>query len=242
MKKTIALALMLILALGLLPQMPAKASPLLPPEFLVNLEHNAPNTGKMLPERFDPYQNTYLLTVADWVSRITFKPTTSSDQAVVTVNGQRVNSGQLSQVIAMSNNPQAVQIVVSVYDASNILTAQNTYTVFLQRRPSERRTRVSAGYITQIDLKDNIATISADLVTLTYQEKSNLSTFYNDTVYIYKYKTSPNCLFFYGTRDNQLRAVSAHDFVNNYLSYGSNLYYLVYIQDEIVAVFPYGPD
>ena len=240
MKKLLAIALLSALLLSLAPA--GLAAPALPADRLQNLEHNAPNTGKMLPERFDPYQNTYLLTVANWVSRITFTPTTAAPNAMVTVNGQVVASGQKSQIIQMTDNPQAVQITVSVYGDGNVLTAQNTYTVFLQRRPSERRTRVSAGYISAMDMADGIATISADLVSIKYQDKSNISTFLNETVYLYKYKTAPNCLFYYGTKDNPIRARNSAEFNNNYLNTGSNLYYLVYIEDEIVAVLPYAAD
>lgn len=239
MKKAVCALLAAFIVLTLTPGL---AQPGLPPELLAGLEHNAPNTGKMLPAAFDPYQDTYLLTVASWVSRITFTPTVSSPSAKVTVNGQSVASGQKSQIIEMTNDPQVVLITVSAYDAANALIAQNTYTVYLQRRPSERRTRVSAGYITQIDIQDGIANIAADLVTIKYQGKTNLSTFINDTVYLYRYKTSPNCLFYYGNKQNPVRAVDAQDFLNRYLSGGSNLYYLAYIEDEIVAVMPYDAD
>lgn len=242
MKKTFFLLLSLVLILGVIPVSLAQQSTSLPPELLVNLVHNAPNTGKMLPEVFNPYQNTYLLTVASWVSRITFTPTTSSPTSRVTVNGQPVASGQKSQIIEMTNDPQAVQITVTAYDNANVMTGQNTYTVYLQRRPSERRTRVSAGYITQIEVNNGVATISADLFTLRYQENTNLSSYHNDTVYIYKYKTAPNCLFYYGTFQNPIRASDAQTFMNRYMDISNNLYYLVYIEDQIVAVFPYAPD
>ncbi len=241
MKKGIASLMFALLLLSLLPLSSGQATSALPPDRLVSLSHNAPNTGIMMPARFDPWQNTYLLTVAHWVSRITFEPVTSSPSSLVTVNGQPVASGQKSQIINMTDKPQEVQIVVSAYEGG-VLTAQNTYTVYLQRRPSEYRTRVSAGYITQMDLKGGIATISADLVTVTFQGQSNRSTFYNDTVYLYKYDTSPNCLFYYGTNQNPVRAYDAQDFYNNYLLAGSNLYYLVYIENEIVAVMPYAAD
>jgi len=240
MKKLLTFTLLCLMLLGTLPA--AQASGPLPPECLINLVHNCPNTGKMLPEIFNPYQNTYLLTVADWVSRVTFTPTTAALNAVVTVNGQVVGSGQKSQVIQMTNDPQSVQITVSVYGANSLLTAQNTYTIFLQRRPSERRTRVSAGFIEKIEVSENIATISADLVTLKYQDKTNFSTFTNETYYLYKYKTSPNCLFYYGTKQHPIRTGDAYAFAANYLNSGSNLYYLIYIEDQIVAVLPYASD
>ena len=158
-----------------------------------------------------------------------------------TVNGQPVISGQKSQIIQMTDKPQAVQITVTAYESGAIST-QNTYTVYLQRRPSEYRTRVSAGYINSIALKNGIATISADLVTVKYQGNTNQSTFYNDTVYLYKYDTHPNCAFYYGNPENPIRAIDAQQFYNNYLSTGSNLYKLVYIENEIVAVLPYAAD
>ena len=239
MKKFLGLMMACILALSLLPA--AQAQPLgsLPPDRLISLTHNAPNTGKMLPEQFDPFVNTYLLTVASWVSRITFEPVAADPAAVITVNGQVVASGQKSQVIQMSDDPQAVSITVSVYGAGNALMEQNTYTVYLQRRPSERRTRVSAGFIEHMEVSKGVATVSADLVTLKYDGFSNLSSYNNETVYLYKYKTSASCLFYYGTMANPIRATDAQTFLDNYLTFGSNLYYLVYIEDEIVAIMPY---
>lgn len=241
MRKTLLMILILLMLLSSVPLALAQPSPAIPPERLVSLIHNAPNTGVMLPAAFDPYEETYLLTVASWVSRVTFTPVTASPTAVVTVNGQVVQSGQKSQNIEMTNEPQAVMITVSAYDAAQQLTGQTTYTVFLQRRPSERRTRVSAGYISNIVMKDNVATISADLVTLTYTPNSNITTFINDTVYMYTYDCDPTCLFYYGTLNNPVRANTAQAFINNYLAAGNNLYYLIYIEDKIVAVLPYAP-
>ena len=242
MKRVFCFLIPLILLLALAPLALAQPASALPADRLASLSHNAPNTGIMLPEYFDPWQNTYLLTVAHWVSRITFTPVTSSPTSQVTVNGQPVISGQKSQIIQMTDKPQAVQITVTAYESGAIST-QNTYTVYLQRRPSEYRTRVSAGYITDITMKSGgIATISADLVTVKYQGNTNLSSFFNDTVYLYKYDTSPNCLFYYGTKQNPIRSADAQDFYNNYMTSASNLYYLVYIENEIVAVLPYAAD
>jgi len=240
-RKTLLMILILLMLLSSVPLALAQPSPAIPPERLVSLIHNAPNTGVMLPAAFDPYEETYLLTVASWVSRVTFTPVTASPTAVVTVNGQVVQSGQKSQNIEMTNEPQAVMITVSAYDAAQQLTGQTTYTVFLQRRPSERRTRVSAGYISNIVMKDNVATISADLATLTYTPNSNITTFINDTVYMYTYDCDPTCLFYYGTLNNPVRANTAQAFIDNYLAAGNNLYYLIYIEDKIVAVLPYAP-
>ena len=237
MKKWTCAILVIALTAMLAPV--ALAQPALPADRLVGLKHNAPNTGIMLPERFDPYVDTYLLTVANWVSRIKFTPTTSSPTSQVTVNGLPVASGQESQIIQMSDKPQEVLITVSGYGADGALSGQTTYKVFLQRRPSERRTRVSAGYINEITMQGGIATISADLVTLRYEGNTNVSSFVNETVDKYTYECAPNCLFYYGSFTNPTRARDAQEFLNNYLAAGSSLYYLVYMEDKIIAILPY---
>lgn len=207
---------------------------------LSNLTHNCPNTGIMLPAAFSPYQTTYLLTVADWVSRPTFTPVAMDPGAVITVNGRQVRSGTQSQVIEMSDTPQAVTIQVQNGSAST------TYTIYLQRRPSEKRTRVSAGYINDIYLKSTTWRIDADLVTLSYlgddYESGNRSTYKNGGVDHYDYAVAPNCIFYYGTKQNPIRANNINEFMSYYQSYGSNFYTIIYIESEIVAVLPYGAD
>ena len=209
---------------------------------LRSLTHNCPNTGIMLPSAFSPYETTYLLTVASWVSRPTFTPVAMDPNAVIRVNGQVVRSGQTSQIIPMTDQPQAVTIQVTNG------TATTVYTIFLQRRPSERRTRVSAGYINSIYMKGTAWRIDADLVSVKYSGEDygsgNLSTFTNNQVEktVYDYEVDPNCTFYYGTKANCYRANNINTFINNYLQFGSALYTLVYIEDKIVAVFPYGAD
>ena len=207
---------------------------------LRSLVHNCPNTGIMLPQTFSPYQTTYLLTVADWVSRPTFTPTAMDPNAIIRVNGQVVKSGQVSQVIPMTNQPQAVTIQVSNGGESTV------YTIYLQRRPSEKRTRVSAGYINNIYLKGTTWRIDADLVTIKYSgedyNSGNLSTFTNGGKDSYDYEVDPNCIFYYGTKSNCYRATNISNFMNCYLQYGSSLYTIIYIESKIVAVFPYGAD
>ncbi|MBR0319992.1 MAG: cadherin-like beta sandwich domain-containing protein, partial [Clostridia bacterium] len=121
---------LLLAAMLLLTSMPALADG--GDSRLTSLTHNCPNTGKMLPEVFNPNQLSYILTVADWVSRVTFTPTADG---VIYVNGVQVPSGQKSQVIQMTDEPQ--QVTIQVQNGTT-----TTYTVFLQRRPSEKRTRV----------------------------------------------------------------------------------------------------
>ncbi len=207
---------------------------------LRSLTHNCPNTGIMLPETFSPYQTTYLLTVASWVSRPTFTPVAMDPNAAIYVNGQYVRSGETSPVIPMTDKPQAVTIQVTSGSSSTV------YTIYLQRRPSERRTRVSAGYIQNIYLKGTTWHIDADLVSIKYSgndyNSGNLSTFTNKTVEHYDYEVDPNCIFYYGVKSNCYRANNINTFMNTYLQYGSPLYTIVYIEDKIVAVFPYGAD
>ena len=209
---------------------------------LASLTHNCPNTGIMLPASFSPYQNTYLLTVADWVSRPTFTPTAQDPNAVITVNGQVVRSGQTSQVIPLTDQPQMVSIVVTNGSASNV------YTVFLQRRPNEKRTRVSAGYINSIYQKNGTWYLDADLVSINYKgsgyDTGSQSTFTNKKkeTGVYTYPISTHCEFYYGTQQTPLHCHTVQQFMNNYQLYGSTLYKLIYLKGEIVAVCPYAAD
>ncbi len=231
----------LALALALLFScVPARADGSEGSTLLRSLTHNCPNTGVMLPEAFNPYQTTYLLTVASWVSRPTFTPVAMDPAAAIYVNGQYVRSGETSQVIPMTDKPQAVTIQVSNGASATV------YTVYLQRRPSERRTRVSAGYIQNIYLKGTTWRIDADLVSVKYSGddymSGSLSTFTNNSVEHYDYEVDPHCVFYYGVKSNCYRANNIMTFMNTYLQYGSALYTIVYIEDKIVAVFPYGAD
>ena len=240
MKRFFSILLLLTLLCGCMPTALADGVYYNNNTLLSSLTHNCPNTGIMLPEYFSPYQTTYLLTVADWVSRPTFTPVAQNPNATITVNGQVVRSGQESQVIPMTDEPQAVTIKVSYGSSST------TYTIYLQRRPSEKRTRVSAGYISKIYLKGTTWRIDADLVTLNYSgenyESGNLSTFSNGGKDSYDYAVHPNCIFYYGTKANCYRARNIQEFMNNYLTYGSSMYTIIYMESEIVAVYPYSAD
>lgn len=237
MKKLISLLLALSLILVCVPSLASSYSQT---SLLMSLEHNCPNTGIMLPAAFNPSTTAYVLTVADWVTRVRFRPTAYNAAATITVNGQYVQSGSQSQYINMTDEPQAVTITVSSGGSST------TYTVYLQRRPSDRRTRVSSGYITEIYQSGGAWYIAADLVNVHYvgedYANGNLSTFNNDTSQIYRHVIDENCTLYYGTVYNPVRATNVQAFIANYLSYGSNLYRIVYIEDEIVALLPYAGD
>lgn len=236
MKKSCILIITLVLFLSMIASVSASEATA---PTLSSLSHNCTNTGIMMPATFSPDQRTYLLTVASWVSRVKLTPATASPNAMITVNGQPVASGETAETIKMTNEPQMVTIAVYDPTSTNPQASQTVYTVYLQRRPSEKRTKVSAGFLTDVSLSEEVCTISADLVTLTYQPHSNQSGFVNDTVYIYKYRCADNCLFYYGTANNPIRAYDAAQFKINYLNTGNNLYNLVYMEDEIVAVLPY---
>lgn len=237
MKKLTAILLALVLLLSCIP---AIADGGYNDMLLTGLTHNCPNTGIMLPDTFSPYQNSYILTVADWVSRVTLTPTSDG---TIFVNGVQVQSGTKSQVFEMTDEPQKVEIFVQGTGGSN------TYTVFLQRRPSEKRTRVSAGYITEIYEKSGTMYISADLVTVNYlsskYEDGNRSSFYNDSNYLYKYAVDPNCAFFYSQNGVTTRAKDIYEFQQNIRMASwdePDMFRIVYIEDEIVAVMPYDAD
>lgn len=241
-RKTTALLMALCVAVLLLPHSAFAGIVPLKEAQLLSLTHNAPVTGIMMPAAFNPLRDNYLLTVASWVSRITITPVAASPYAQIHVQGQLVESGSPSPIIRLNDEPTLVTIAVTAYDEGGTLLGSSEYTVYIQRRPSDRRTRVSAGYIAEISLQDGVAAIAADLVTLRYEDNSNVSSFVNDTVYLYRYNAAPNCLYFYGDPDQPTRARNAQVFIDNYLLRGSNLYYFVYIEDKVVAVFPYAPD
>ncbi len=206
---------------------------------LRSLTHNCPNTGRMLPQKFDPNVTSYVLTVADWVSRVSFTPTAYDRNAIITVNGQPIASGGTTSYFQMTNDPQ--QVTINVIAVSGATT---TYTIFLQRRPSELRTRVSAGYISDIYMSNNQYYIAADLVTVNYTgtdySSGNRSNYTNDSAYLYRYAVDVHCDFYYGSAYGAVRASDIFEFKANYRTpYGSGMYTIVYIDDKIVAVYPY---
>lgn len=201
--------------------------------YLVSLKHNCTNTGKMLPEAFDPNTTAYILTVGCNVSRVKFTPVANDPQCTVTVNGVYVAQGTESQIIQMDDNPKQAFITVTAPDG-----ASRTYTIFLQRRPSDKKS-LSAGYINEIYVKDNKWYIDADLVSLTYHG-GNLSTFTNRKQEHYKYECVDECALYVGDRDYAIRVRNMNEFMMHYDHTG--MYKIIYCNDKIVAVFPYAAD
>ena len=236
MKKTILLLLACMLAaMTFLVPCAGMASEYEEDPMLISLTHNCTNTGKMLPEYFDPNRSTYLLTVASWVSRVKLTPVANNPSYTVTVNGQYVAQGTESQILQMTDDPQEAIIRVTAPGG-----AYREYTVYLQRRPSERRTRVSAGYINSIKYEKDKWYIDADLVSVTYKKNQNVSTFTNKTKEHYKYVCAENVVLYYGNIEYPVRARDMGEF-NSYCD-PTAMYRIVYIEDEIVAVLPYSAD
>ena len=231
-------AFLILLLMLALPAMPALAGPPMPPpSYLMSLEHNAPRTGIMLPDKFDPYQHTYLLTVASWVSRITFTCVPVDPMATIYVNGQVVPKGVPSPIIRMKDEPQAVTIIV----ASGGETT--TYAVYLQRRPGYDR--ISAGYIREAkpDAPGNIWTLKLDLVSVNYFEGTALSTFTNKDTKLDTYDTTANCICYGGTIEKPRREQSAFNFFKSTADIGgSKLYRFVIIGERVHMILPYASD
>lgn len=231
-------AILILLALLTLPALHALAGPgAPPPSYLISLEHNAPRTGIMLPKAFDPYHHTYLLTVASWVSRITFTCVASDPLAAIYVNGQLTPKGVPSQIIRMKDEPQEVTIqVVSGGDTT-------TYTVYLQRRPGYDR--VSAGYIRQAkpDNSGSVWELKLDLVTVKYTEGTALSTFTNKDTKLDTYSTTANCICYSGTMQNPVREQGTFNFFKFSADVGGNtLYRFVIIGERVHMILPYASD
>ena len=228
LKKALSLSLALLLLCALLPA--SADGPV-----LTGLTSTAGSTAKMLPSAFDPYQYSYILTVDSSVARVAFTPRASYG-TTITVNGGYVSSGSQSQYFTLDDHP--LMVTIRVY-----YSGQSTeYTVFVQRRPSEKRTRVSAGYISSIYQSGSDWYMAADLVTVNYRSSSytdgNRSSFTNDSTYLYRYKINPNCVFYCTQYGVTRLCKDVYTFMTLY-SQAPSMYRIVYMEDEIVAVMPY---
>ncbi|MBN1777564.1 MAG: cadherin-like beta sandwich domain-containing protein [Clostridiales bacterium] len=234
----VLLVLLLTFATPAIPM--ASASPtstpsLYPPSSLVSLTHNCPNTGIMVPETFNPLNYSYILTVASWVSRVTITPVSLDPVAMIYVNGQYNPSGQTSQEFDMTNNPQAVTIMVTTGSETSV------YTVFLQRRPSEARTRVSIGYLKNFYQSGGKWYAKLDLVTVTYGDgyTNYTSSYTNETTALYNHAIATNCIFYTGSQNNPTRYREPNSFLSHITLNGSEMFRVIYLEDEIVALIPY---
>lgn len=204
------------------------------PSSLSSLTHNCPNTGIMIPEEFDPLVYTYLLTVASWVNRVTFVPVSVDPDAVIDMNGKQVISGETSQIFTMTDEPQLVTITVSTAGME-----KSVYSVYLQRRPSIERTKVSAGYLNDMRVEDEKTYLVMDLVTVTYTDGIAVS-FTNDPVSDqFTYPVTDECLFYYGSAENPVHANDMADFKAHVSLGGNDLFTVIYIEDEIVIILPF---
>ena len=229
-------AFLLIAILAPVPIAAAEPAPTLPASALVSLTHNCPNTGKMIPETFNPFVQTYLLTVANWVSRVKFTPVSIDPAATITVNGQYLASGQTSQEIEMTNDPQVVTISVT---SAGIETT--VYTVYLQRRPSDARTRVSVGYLKDFYKNGSKWYAKLDLVTVAYGDNytNYTSDFTNDSGSVTKSEIAKNCIFYAGDQNGPNRYRDPTSFQSHVSLDGTEMFHVIYIEDEIVALIPY---
>lgn len=235
MKKMLALiiAAFLFLATGTIAF--AEPAPVLPLSALATLTHNCPKTGIMIPATFNPYVSNYLLTVASWVKRVEFTPVSVDPAATITVNGQYLASGQTSQEIEMTNDPQAVTISVTSGSETTV------YTVYLQRRPSEARTRVSVGYLKDFYKSGSKWYAKMDLVTVAYGDSytNYTSDFSNDSGSTSKHEISKNCIFYAGDQNSPTRYREPNSFQSHLSLDGTEMFRVIYIEDEIVALIPY---
>ena len=230
MKRTLCLAAALLLSLICI-QARADIAPV-----LIALDHTCASTAVASPASFDPYARSWLVTVAAWEKEISFIPTVPGG-CYATVNGEYVPSGAVSRPIELTDSPVSVTVRVSNTTGSAV------YTVFVQRRPSEKRTKVSAGYIRQVYEQEGKWYIAADLVTVNYASSAyadgGRSSYINDSSYLYHYPVSPGCVYYYTSGDVTRQCMDVYGFLSVYAEIPGAMYRLVYIEDEIVAVLPY---
>jgi flagellin-like hook-associated protein FlgL len=190
----------------------------------------------MVPATFSPFIQNYLLTVASWVSTVELTPVSFDPAATITVNGQYLASGQTSQKIEMTNDPQIVTITVKSSDSQTTV-----YAVFLQRRASEARTRVSVGYLKDFYKSGSKWYAKMDLVTVTYGDNytNYTSEFTNDSGSISKNQIAKNCIFYTGDQNNPTRYREPNSFQSHVSLDGTEMFRVIYLEDEIVALIPY---
>lgn len=244
MKKFLALLSVLIIIFAIHTQMAMAVTisplttplPAYPVSSLASLTHNCPNTGIMVPAAFSPFVTNYLLTVASWVSKVQFTTISTDPGATIFVNGQYQASGETSQEIQMTNDPQMVSINVVATNGESTV-----YTVFLQRRPSDARTKVSVGYLKDFYKTGSKWYAKLDLVTVTYGDgyTNYTSAYTNDATTIYKHAIAKNCLFYMGDQNNPQRLRDPASFRTHVTLDGGELFRVIYLEDEIVALIPY---
>ena len=232
MRKLFAMMLVACLCVtGFIPM--ASAMQTVPDSSLSSLTNNCTNTGIMLPQEFSPTIYTYLLTVASWVSRVTLTPISTNPNAAIEVNGSRISSGQTSQYFAMTDEPQIVTISVTTNSGSSL------YGIFLQRRPNDGRTSVSAGYLSDLRMESGKTNLVMDLVTVTYTD-GNADGFTNDAIRDhFAYPVTQECIFYYGSAVNPMRAIDLADFKQHVTPGGKEMYQIIYLEDEIAVVLPF---
>lgn len=238
MKRATAVLMALMLLCLLAAPLTSLAGPI-SPSALLSLTHNAPRTGIMLPKEFSPTVQTYLLTVADWVSRITFTCVPADPAAAIYVNGQPVAAGSPSQIIQMTNDPQVVTITVVASGGAE----STEYSVFLQRRPGYDR--ISVGYIMEAkpDAAENIWTLKLDLVSVKYQEGTSLTTFTNNDTNLDTFDTTANCICYSGTMASPVREQAPFGFFKYSAdTSGGTLYRFVIIGNRVHMILPYNSD
>jgi len=237
MKKSLVLVLAACLFLAYFTPVVMAEQAAQPASTLTSLTHNCPNTGIMLPTVFNPLHNTYLLTVASWVSRVSLTPVSTDPQATILINDAPLPSGQTSPFFEMTDVPQVVTISVTSTNLENSI-----YSVYLQRRPSNARAGMMAGYLKDLYNKNDKTYFILHPVTVTYAD-GNVASFSSDpTAKDDQYTINSECIFYYGTKDNPIRANNADVFKANVTLGGKAIFYIIYIEDEIIAVLPFAPE
>ncbi|MBX9452656.1 MAG: cadherin-like beta sandwich domain-containing protein [Mesorhizobium sp.] len=111
-----------------------------------------PSVGALDPG-FNPDSFDYAVAVANAVDSIALTPTADDANAMVTVNGQSVTSGGVSQAIALPVGSTAISVVVTAGDG----TTTRTYTVTAMRAQPvptvvSREIEINAGETASVDL------------------------------------------------------------------------------------------
>ena len=111
-----------------------------------SLSNLAISVGELMPA-FSPTTTSYMASVENDVATMTITPTANHHYATIMVNGHTVDSGMLSQAIALTEGGSTIiTVVVTAQDGETA----TTYTVVVSRAPSDDAT-LSGLLLTDVD-------------------------------------------------------------------------------------------
>ena len=155
------------------------------------LSNLAVSEGELVPSPFNPTTKNYTISVSNEVATITVTPTVTDDNASITVNGDAVDSGTISNEIALTEGGiTTITVVTTAADGDTM----ETYTIVVSRAPSSDATLSNltvsvGGLMPAFNSETTTYTVAVDddvtMVTMTpTATNSNATITVNDTAVV----------------------------------------------------------